>query len=47
MTQAIFWANLFFGYFWIVGEQYLFALMSFIVLTVILGCITKRFLGGY
>ena len=44
MIQATFWANLFYGYFFIVGEEYLFALMGFIILTLIFACLIKRFL---
>jgi len=47
MTQAIFWKNLFYGYFFIFGEEYLFALMGFIILTLIVACIVKRYLIEY
>lgn len=47
MGQATFWGNLFFGYFFIVGEEYLFALMGFIILTLLVACIIKRFLVEY
>jgi len=47
MTQAIFWSNLFFGYFFIFGEEYLLLLTSLILLTLIFVCIIKSFLNDY
>jgi hypothetical protein len=47
MTQEIFWNNLFYGYSFIFGEQYLFSLMAFIVLALLVGCIVKKFLVEY
>lgn len=47
MTQVNFWGHLFFGYFYIIGEEYLFALMSFIILAVIFACLIRKFLIEY
>jgi hypothetical protein len=47
MTQEILWANLFFGYFFIIGEQYVLGLSAFIILCLLFGGIIKRFLDQY
>lgn len=46
MTQAIFWANLFFGYFFITSD-FLAVLSAFIILALIICAITSRFLDEY
>jgi len=47
MTQAIFWANLFYGYFFIFGEEYLWTLMAFIILALVFACLIRKFLIEY
>lgn len=46
MTQIIFWANLFFGYFFITSD-FIEVLSAFIILTLIIASIVKRFLSEY
>jgi hypothetical protein len=43
MEQAIFWNNLIFGFFFVLGEQYLFALLGVLIVVLLVGAfITKH-----
>jgi len=44
MDQLTFWKNLYFGFFYIIGENYLFAIMAFIILFMLIGAFIKKFL---
>lgn len=46
MTQIIFWANLFFGYFFIVSD-FLAVLCAFLIITLIIASIIRWFLTEY
>lgn len=44
MEQIIFWKNLYFGFFYIIGENYLYVIMAFIILFLLIASFIRKYL---